>query len=225
MGTWELGQLGRQENAVRCREWAKAIKRLDPSLKVLAVGCYEPKQAVDWNLAVPREAWECIDLLTLHTYWPFDRNADGGDYERVLSGPYRAEAAIEAIQGLVDLVARERPGTPKPMLAFTEWNCADATRFEMSPTWRPSDPRFRTVDALAVASFLNAMQRQCAAVGLANFAQTINVPLPTPAGQRFGCRSSTGTARTPSGCPSTSDSPWRRTSYASTGSTPRIRWR
>ncbi|WP_350281689.1 alpha-L-arabinofuranosidase C-terminal domain-containing protein [Kribbella sp. HUAS MG21] len=174
-GSWELGQVGPQENAVRCREWAKAIKRLDPSLKVLAVGCYEPKQAVDWNLALLREAWEHIDFLTLHTYWPFDPNADGGDYERVLSGPYRTEAAIEAIQGLVDLVAREKPGTPKPMLAFTEWNCADETRFEMSPQWRPADTRYRTVDALAVASFLNVMQRRCASVGLANFAQTINV--------------------------------------------------
>ncbi|TCC32141.1 alpha-L-arabinofuranosidase C-terminal domain-containing protein [Kribbella sindirgiensis] len=174
-GTWELGQLGPQDNAVRCREWAKAIKRMDPSLKVLAVGCYEPTQAVDWNLALLREAWEYIDFLTLHTYWPFDPNAEGGDYERVLSGPHRTEAAIDAIQGLVDLVAREKPGTPKPMLAFTEWNCADATRFEMSPLWRPGETRYRTVDALAVASFLNVMQRRCGSVGLANFAQTINV--------------------------------------------------
>jgi alpha-N-arabinofuranosidase len=90
-GSWELGQLAPQENAVRCREWAKAIKRLDPSLKVLAVGCYEPAQAVDWNLAVLREAWEYIDFLTVHTYWPFDPNADGGDYERVLSGPHRTD--------------------------------------------------------------------------------------------------------------------------------------
>lgn len=174
-GSWELGQVDAHENAVRCREWAKAIKRLDPALKVLAVGCYEPTQAIDWNLALLREAWEHIDFLTLHTYWRFDPNADGGDYQRVLSGPYRTEAAIEAIQGLVDLVAREKPGTPKPMLAFTEWNCADETRFEMSPKWRPNAPRYRTVDALAVASFLNVMQRRCATVGLANFAQTINV--------------------------------------------------
>lgn len=174
-GPWELGQLGPQENAVRCREWAKAIKRLDPELKVLAIGCFEPSQAVDWNLALLREAWGHIDYLTLHTYWPFDPDADGGDYERVLSGPYRTESAIVAIQGLVNLVAREKPGTAKPELAFTEWNCADATRFEMSPKWRPTDTRYRTVDALAVGSFLNVMQRQADSVTLANFAQTINV--------------------------------------------------
>nr|WP_272955083.1 alpha-L-arabinofuranosidase C-terminal domain-containing protein [Kribbella shirazensis] len=60
-------------------------------------------------------------------------------------------------------------------MAFTEWNCADSTRFEMSPKWRPGDTRYRTVDALAVASFLNVLQRQAASVTLANFAQTINV--------------------------------------------------
>ncbi|MFF0345796.1 alpha-L-arabinofuranosidase C-terminal domain-containing protein [Kribbella sp. NPDC004875] len=174
-GPWELGQLGPQDNAVRCREWAKAIKRIDPTLKVLAIGCFEPSQAVDWNLALLREAWDHIDYLTLHTYWPFDPTAAGGDYARVLSGPARTEDAIVAIQGLVDLVAREKPGTPKPELAFTEWNCADATRFEMSPKWRPGETRYRTVDALAVASFLNVMQRRSDSVTLANFAQTINV--------------------------------------------------
>ncbi|HZX04510.1 alpha-L-arabinofuranosidase C-terminal domain-containing protein, partial [Kribbella sp.] len=122
-----------------------------------------------------REAWDHIDYLTLHTYWPFDPATEDGDYTRVLTGPYRAESAIVAIQGLVDLVAREKPGMPKPALAFTEWNCADATRFEMSPTWRPGETRYRTVDALAVASFLNVMQRRSASVTLANFAQTVNV--------------------------------------------------
>jgi alpha-N-arabinofuranosidase len=174
-GTWELGQVSPQENAVRCREWAKAIKRIDPTLKVLAIGCFEPNQSIDWNLALLREAWDHIDYLTLHTYWQFDPTAEGGDYARVLSGPYRTEDAIVAIQGLVDLVAREKPGTPKPELAFTEWNCADATRFEMSPKWRPGETRYRTVDALAVASFLNVLQRQSNSVTLANFAQTINV--------------------------------------------------
>jgi alpha-L-arabinofuranosidase len=174
-GHWELGQVGPAENAVRSREWAKAMKRLDPDLRVLAVGSYEPEKAIDWNLPLLREAWQHIDYLTLHTYWPFDPNAEGGDYARVISGPHRAEFAIEAIQGLVDLVAREKPGTPKPLLAFTEWNCADATRYEMSPTWRPTDAKFRLVDALATATFLNVMQRQCNSVGLANFAQTINV--------------------------------------------------
>ncbi|HEY3512632.1 alpha-L-arabinofuranosidase C-terminal domain-containing protein [Kribbella sp. NPDC051137] len=174
-GSWELGQVDAQQNAVRCREWAKAIKRIDPTLKVLAIGCFEPAQAVDWNLALLREAWDHIDYLTLHTYWQFDPTTEDGDYTRVLAGPYRAEADIVAIQGLIDLVAREKPGTPKPALAFTEWNCADATRFEMSPKWRPGETRYRTVDALAVASFLNVMQRRSAFVTLANFAQTINV--------------------------------------------------
>jgi alpha-N-arabinofuranosidase len=174
-GTWELGQAGPRENAVRCREWAKAIKRIDPTLKVLAIGCFEPDRSIDWNLALLREAWDHIDYLTLHTYWQFDPNAESGDYARVLSGPYRTEDAIVAIQGLVDLVAREKPGTPKPELAFTEWNCADATRFEMSPKWRPGETRYRTVDAIAVASFLNVLQRQSSSVTLANFAQTVNV--------------------------------------------------
>lgn len=175
-GPWEQGYTTAEANAARVREWAKAIKRFDPELTVLGVGAFDPSGAIDWNLPLLREAWEHIDFLTLHTYWHFDPEAADGDYARVLSGPVRTEASIQAIQGLVDLVARERAdGGRGPRLAFTEWNCVDATRFEMSPAWRPADTQYRLVDALAVASFIHVMQRQCRSVGLANFAQTINV--------------------------------------------------
>lgn len=175
-GPWELGHTTAAANAARVREWAKSLKRFDPELTVLAVGAFDPPGAIDWNLPLLREAWDHLDFLTLHTYWPFDPQSEDGDYARVLSGPARTESAIRAIAGLIDLVARERAdGVRAPRLAFTEWNCVDESRFEMSPQWRPSDTQYRLVDALAVASFIHVMQRQCCRVGLANFAQTINV--------------------------------------------------
>jgi alpha-N-arabinofuranosidase len=63
----------------------------------------------------------------------------------------------------------------KPKIAYTEWNCADTSHRAMSPGWRPTTSQYRLVDALACAGFINAMQRQCNTVTLANFAQTLNV--------------------------------------------------
>ncbi|HEY9290596.1 MAG TPA: alpha-L-arabinofuranosidase C-terminal domain-containing protein [Microlunatus sp.] len=174
-GDWEIGHLDPQSHAQRTREWAKAIRKLDPTVSVLGVGALRADLAVDWNLPLLRAAWGQLDFLTQHVYWPFDPNAEDGDYNRVLSGPYNTEAVITAMSGLIELVAREKSGGQAPRLAFTEWNCVDSTRKEMSPQWRPTSSMYRMVDALAVASFLNVMQRHSDVVGLANFAQTINV--------------------------------------------------
>lgn len=174
-GSWELGTTTPEANAARVREWAKAIKRLDPTQRVAGVGAFGPDSLIDWNLPLLRAAWEHLDYLTVHTYWPFDPAAPDGDLTRVLSGPYRDEQTLVALQGLIELVGREHPGTPGPKIAVTEWNCVDETQHEMSPRWRPGEARYRLVDALAVATFLNVMQRRSHSVGLADFAQTINV--------------------------------------------------
>ena len=44
-----------------------------------------------------------------------------------------------------------------------------------SRQWRPAETQYRMVDALAVAGFINAMQRQCNHVAIGSFAQSINV--------------------------------------------------
>ena len=82
---------------------------------------------------------------------------------------------MAATGGLIDLMARQHRSARRPRLAFTEWNCRNRGQREMGSAWRPGGSQYRLVDALAVAGFLNAMQRQCNVVGLATFAQTINV--------------------------------------------------
>jgi len=173
-GDWEIGHSTGDEYAVRAREWAKSIKKLDPELQVLALGCWLPDQAVPWTYAVLREAWQYLDYVTAHKYWGCDRTAPDGGYHEMVASGYLEEQAIRAMAGLIDLVAREKGSTKRPRLAFTEWN-AGGTQRAMSPTWRGGGTQYRLADALAVAAFLNAMQRQCNTVGLANFAQSINV--------------------------------------------------
>ncbi|TDE00200.1 alpha-L-arabinofuranosidase C-terminal domain-containing protein [Jiangella asiatica] len=174
-GEWEIGQCSADENAVRAREWAKAIKRIDDGLKLIAVGCWRPEESVEWNAAVLDQAWDQVDYLAVHTYWRFSGRMGEAEYDRIVAAGFIEEDGIRALGGLVDLVARQKGTARRPRLAFTEWNCADTDLRGMSAAWRPEAPQFRLMDALAVAGFLNAMQRQCRLVGLANFAQTINV--------------------------------------------------
>lgn len=174
-GEWEIGRVTPAENAQRAREWARALHKLPPRVKVLAVGCWRHDLAVDWNTALLREAWDDLDYLTVHTYWRFDEQAPDGDYDSLIGATVAEEEGIVALRGLIDLIAREKKSIHRPLLAFTEWNAANLRHREMSPQWRPGNPQFRHLDALVVGAFLNVMQRQSAVVGLANFAQTINV--------------------------------------------------
>lgn len=174
-GEWEIGRISAREHAQRCREWARALHKLKPRVQVLATGAWREDLAVDWNTALLREAWDDLDYLTVHTYWRFDPESPDGDYDRLIGAATEEEHGIVALQGLIDLIGREKGSSHRPKLAFTEWNCANLRHKEMSAEWRPGRTQYRMLDALVCASFLNVMQRQSATVGLANFAQTINV--------------------------------------------------
>jgi alpha-N-arabinofuranosidase len=174
-GEWEIGRVPAAEHARRCREWGRALHKLDPRLAVLAAGALRADLLLDWNLPLLREAWDDLDYLCLHTYWRFDPTRPDGDYDRLIGATDREEQSIRALRGLIDLVAREKDAIRTPKLAFTEWNAANLLHKEMSPEWRPSESQYRMVDAVVCGAFLNVMQRQSDIVGLANFAQTINV--------------------------------------------------
>lgn len=175
-GPWEIGHQSPREYAVMAREWAKAIKKLDSSLQVLAVGGSEARSGSPaWDVAVLEEAWEHIDYLTAHRYWDFNSGRGVDNYDAIAGTGYLEEQTIRSLSGLIDLIAREKRSARRPMLAFTEWNARDQWQKEMSDVWHPVDTQYRLVDALAAAGFLNALQRQCNVVGLATVAQSINV--------------------------------------------------
>ncbi len=172
-GPWEIGHMSGPEYAKLAREWGKTIKKMDPSLKVIAVG--GSQRTLDWDFHVLQQAWPHIDYLTFHRYWGFN-SAEGRDnYDAIAAVGYAEEQTIRALAGLIDLVARDKKARRKPKLAVTEWNCMDQKMQEMSRQWRPTETQYRMVDALAVAGFINAMQRQCNHVAIGNFAQSINV--------------------------------------------------
>ncbi len=139
------------------------------------MGCARAAEAVEWNYEVLRAAWPYIDYLTAHIYWRFGEDRPDAGYEGTLARAHDDDRTLGMLGGLIGLVAREMGGRHQPGLAITEWNAGDVSHRQMSPEWRPGRTQYRLVDALTVAGFLNAMQRHCRVVKLANFAQTINV--------------------------------------------------
>jgi alpha-N-arabinofuranosidase len=176
-GHWEIGYRAPADYAALAREWAKAIKHVDAEARVLAVsGAHVRATAgIEWDVQTMLATWPYVDYFTAHRYWNFNAAEGFDNYDMIAGVGYLEEQSLVALGGLLALVGRQLRSTHRPRLAITEWNCRDQSHREMSPAWRPTDTQYRLVDALACAGFLNAMQRQCRLVGLATFAQTVNV--------------------------------------------------
>lgn len=176
-GPWEIGHRSAESYAETAREWAKAIKKIDPAAQVLAIGGAHRRvpAGIDWAVRTLEAAWPYIDYLTAHRYWDFDSSTGDDNYDMIAGAGYLEELTIRGLDGLLTLMGRQLHSPRRPRLAYTEWNARNRAHREMTPEWKPTDTQYRLVDALACAGFINAMQRQCRTVGMANFAQTINV--------------------------------------------------
>ena len=70
-GPWELGHCSPAEYARTAREWAKAMRRVDPEVRLLAIGGVAGNQqdAGDWAWEVLPKVAPWVDYITFHTYW------------------------------------------------------------------------------------------------------------------------------------------------------------
>ncbi len=172
-GPWEVGHQSPAEYGTMAGEWAKTMKKMDPELKIIAVGGSDHN--LDWDPIVLDAAFKHIDYLTAHRYWNFDGSIPDDQYGMIAGVGYFEEQLTRTLAERIAQIAREKKSTHCPKIAFTEWNVRNLQQREMTRTWKPDATQYRLTDALAVAGFLNMMQRQAQVVTLGSFAQPINV--------------------------------------------------
>ena len=172
-GAWEIGYTDAKAYGVEAREWAKVLKRLDPSISLLVVGG-NPPNTPEWAWEVVPEVFPYTDYITLHDYWHANDAHDS--WSQVMAGPHRTERAIQDVTTVIDLQRRRSGSRREVKIAITEWNCSpEGGMMKHHPEYLPFAPTYALQDALAVASFLHVMQRHCQSVTLAHMAQTLNV--------------------------------------------------
>ena len=149
------------ECARRTVEFANEMRKADPNIKLVAVGCEDP----EWNLEMVKNAGEWFDYLSVHIYI---RGAKA--YRELAAVPVDIERRLRNVYGLVES-ARRRYGVKREIkLAFDEWN-----------VWYPEakaplhEQVTKVMDAVFTGSVLNALHRLCRIVPIGGFAQTVNV--------------------------------------------------
>jgi len=161
-GRWQVGFcVDGEECARRTIEFANEMRKVDPQIELVAVGCEDP----EWNLEMVKNAGEYFDYLSVHIYIGGKKS-----YRELAAVSEDIEQRLRNVYGLVES-ARRRYGVKKEIkLAFDEWN-----------VWYPEAkaPLHEQVtgvqDAVFTGLVLNVLHRLCRIVPIGGFAQTVNV--------------------------------------------------
>jgi alpha-N-arabinofuranosidase len=162
-GDWQVGQMSADEYAREAARWAKAIRRLDPGVKLVSCGL---NGWDEWDRVVIEAMASLVDLHSLHIY------TGAEDYWTNVLTPHQVERAINHTSSLISLAVYNQRLARTPRIAYDEWN-----------VWYRTDDgaleeRYSFPDALAVATYLNIFVRHCDWVRMANLAQMVNAIAP-----------------------------------------------
>jgi len=153
-GRWQVGFcIDGEECARRTIEFANEMKRIDPEIELVGVGCEDP----EWNLDMLKIAGGYIDYLSVHIYIRGDK-----PYRELVASPTDIEDRLKGVFYLIKVARRKWKIRKDIKIAFDEWN-----------VWSSEATCIK--EAIFTALVLNSLQRLCNAVAIACFAQTVNV--------------------------------------------------
>jgi alpha-L-arabinofuranosidase len=167
-GSWQIGQRTPEEHARFAREVAKAIKSVDPSIKLLTAGSGDMYNR-DWlrfDEVLLDELIDIIDFHCIHTY------TGSADHYMNCASMLLAERMIEGAGALIERAKAKKGITREVKLSFDEWNVA----YRKGPG--EHEQTYTLSDALAVAGYIHAFYRQCRYIGITAIAQLVNVIAP-----------------------------------------------
>ncbi len=110
-GDWVRGHSDAETYARNYNRYAKAMRAVDPSIKLIAVG----DNNMEWNRTVLRTAGENIDYLAIHHY--YGRHETGNDLSKLFARPLYFEQFYKDVARLL----RELKLDGRVKLAINEW--------------------------------------------------------------------------------------------------------
>ncbi|MHA1263599.1 MAG: alpha-N-arabinofuranosidase [Candidatus Helarchaeota archaeon] len=166
-GNWETGSLPAAEYAQRYLEFSKAMRAIDPSIKLVAVGA--DFDYPNWDQTVLEIAGDTIDYLSLHVYIPakaiLTLPNDVKAYYTIIAGAFEIERRI---QWVAKKILEVRGAEKQIPIALDEWGAWWNIRqlYEGYYTLR---------DGLFAASVFEILHKNADVVKMANYAQLVNV--------------------------------------------------
>lgn len=180
-GSWEIGAKSAGEWGRLVCESAKMIKHVDPMAQLSAAALPD----LEWNINLLKHCGQFLDWISIHQYWDMLPEVnDPASYEACMAYTQNIDRAVQEVRGILTAMKLEH----KIKIAFDEWNLrgwhhpgvlCEQQEIKRERYLTPRDKNddnstYTMADAVFTACFLNAMNRNCDIVGMANFAPILN---------------------------------------------------
>ena len=152
-GDWVRGHSDAETYARNYNRYAKAMRTVDPSIKLIAVGDNDMK----WNRTVLHAAGENIDYLAIHHY--YGRHEAGNDLSKLLARPL----FLEKFYGEVAQLLRELKLDGRVKLSINEWGLD-----------LPTERQYSIEAALYGARLMNVFERSGELVAMSAVSDLVN---------------------------------------------------
>ncbi len=181
-GPWQMGHKTAAEYARLAEETARAMKRYDPTLQLVACGSSNRQMPTfgSWERTVLESCFEHVDLISAHAYYePVD-----GDIDSYLASGEDMHRFIAAVVATADHVAAVKQSAKRINVSFDEWNVWFQNAFdgESSLEIRQAPALIEDVydvtDAVVVGSLLITLMQHTDRVAVACQAQLVNIIAP-----------------------------------------------
>lgn len=181
-GSWQIGHKTAAEYGRIACEAAKVMKRVDPSIQLVACGSSHSNMTTfgEWEAEVLTQCWEVVDYISLHSYYG---NRDG-DTASFLGCSLDMDRFIKRVAAICDYVGAIKHSDKTMYLSFDEWNVWFHSNEQDSKLekWLVAPSMLEDVytleDALVVGCLLITLMKHADRVKIACLAQLVNVIAP-----------------------------------------------
>jgi len=174
-GSWQIGYKTPEEYARAYLEFAKVMKWIDPTIKLIASGTSHWKgSVVERTQLLIEQAGKFIDYMSIH--WYVGNHAD--NFDDYMSLSEIIEERLSAYEGLVQALCLQQAIQRPIPIAVDEWNVWYRSHPEYSSNINGLEETYNLEDALLIGIQLNAFIRHARSVRMANLAQLVNAIAP-----------------------------------------------
>ncbi len=187
-GPWQLGAMTADDYGQLAARTAKAMRRIDPNLELVACGSsgsWMPTFGA-WERTVLKHSYGDVDYISCHAYY----EPKNGDMASYLASGASMDTYIRDLIGHADAV-RDELGSDKTMqLSFDEWNVWYHSRMApLLPTGMNNWPEapaiteddYTVADGVVIGDLLITLLNHVDRVTTACMAQVVNVIAPIAA--------------------------------------------
>jgi alpha-N-arabinofuranosidase len=189
-GPWQIGGKTALEYGRLAAEAGKAMKRVDPSIELVACGSssHSMPTFASWEADVLEQCYDVVDYISLHAYY----EPEGGDLDSFLASSADMQAFISSVAAICDYTRAKVRGDKQINLSFDEWNVwylsevGDLSQRNWEEHPRLIEDVYSLADAVVVGSMLITLLRNAERVKIACLAQLVNAiaPIMTEPGGR-----------------------------------------